>query len=91
MEHNSSLVCIADTSRKVSNVTYTGVQRENMELESITAADYEYKGIGNMVRNENLGNVENFPFFQFAVCQIAWVLLEYTRTTMFHWMFLEVT
>ena len=24
------------------------------------------------------------------MCQLAWVLLEYTRTAMFHWMFLEV-
>ena len=27
---------------------------------------------------------------QVSMCQLGWVLLEYTRTAMFHWMFLEV-
>ena len=27
---------------------------------------------------------------QIEVCQIGWIILEYSRTAMFHWMFLEV-
>ena len=34
--------------------------------------------------------MEKEKIYQVSVCQVGWVLLEYTRTAMFHWMFLEV-
>ena len=37
-----------------------------------------------------LNTKQKVSFYQVSVCQVAWVLLEYTRTAMFHWMFLEV-
>ena len=47
----------------------------------------QYQGISNMVSwDSQLVS----PGVQVSVCQLAWVLLEYTRTAMFHWMFLEV-
>jgi len=77
IELGSSLVCIAEETRNSSNFSNSSgtIQRENLDFESrrLEEEEQEYKGIGNMV----------------AVCQLAWVLLEYTRTAMFHWMFLE--
>ena len=87
LELSPSLVCITDVPSNISNESM--VHRDTRGSVDRGLEQDEYIGIGNMVRLRYLKQI-NFFFKQFAICQLAWVLLEYTRTAMFHWMFIEV-
>ena len=88
LELSSSLVCLTDVPSNLS--TQSTTQGDNRAMESTESEDDEYKGIGNIVGGISEKKINFLFLFQFAICQLAWMLLEYTRTAMFHWMFLEV-
>lgn len=80
MGYSSALVCMASTNTTVVS-------------EGVNVGNESGTGMENMVifNLSNPGSKCPVKFkIQIEVCQIGWIILEYSRTAMFHWMFLEV-
>ena len=81
MGYSSALVCLASSI----NTSAASV--------GLNVINEPETGIENMVMFNLSGPGSKCPVkfdIQIEVCQIGWIILEYSRTAMFHWMFLEV-
>ena len=81
MGYSSALVCLASSiNTSAASVGMNVINEPETGIENMVMLNLSDPGSKCPVKFE----------IQIEVCQIGWIILEYSRTAMFHWMFLEV-
>ena len=81
MGYSSALVCLASSiNTSAASVGMNVINEPETGIENMVMLNLSDPGSKCPLKFE----------IQIEVCQIGWIILEYSRTAMFHWMFLEV-